>query len=57
MQAPNLGIAKVKQESVYENEEDDYIHFTCPEKILKSKMDIRSDIYNLGTTFFRSITG
>ena len=53
----DLGIAKVKKESVYESHEDEFIHFTTPEKILDTKMDIRTDIYNLGTIFFRSLAG
>ena len=47
----DLGLSKAHRRRETSNE------YISPEKILGSKIDIRSDLYSLGITFFEALTG
>ena len=54
----DMGLARSLSNS--EKVEDEIVgtpHFISPERILRKEADIRSDIYSLGCTFYRILTG
>lgn len=55
----DLGLAK-KATDVMDNESDEVAgtpHYMSPEQILLKPLDCRSDMYSLGATFYKAVTG